>query len=82
MTIFILKLTNCYIHNIVHKMLTKAIPRNARRQSVYLKRPYKQVRKEEKGKTKKGKDIPIWMQSSREDQGEVRKPSLVNNAKK
>ena len=43
MAIFILKLTNnnCYIHNIVHKMLTKAIPRNARKHSVYLKRPCK-----------------------------------------
>ena len=30
---------------------------------------------EEKGKAKeKGKDIPNWMQSSREQQGEIRRP--------
>jgi len=39
-------------------------------------------RKEEKGKTKeKRKDIPIWMKSSKEEQGEIRKPSSVINAK-
>ena len=38
---------------------------------------------EEKLKTKeKGKDIPIWMQSSKEYQGERRKPSSVISAKK
>ena len=30
----------------------------------------------------KRKDIPIWMQSSKEQKGEIRKPSLVINAKK
>ena len=38
-----------------------------------------------KGKQKvkeKRKDIPIWMQSSKEEQGEIRKPSSVINAKK
>ena len=40
------------------------------------------MRKEEKGKAKeKRKDIPILMQSSKEQQGEV-KPSSVINAKK
>ena len=40
-------------------------------------------KKEEKQKAKeKGKDIPNWMQSSREQEGEIRKPSYVNNAKK
>ena len=35
------------------------------------------------GKAKeKKKDMPIWMQSSKEQQGEIRKPSSVNNAKK
>ena len=28
------------------------------------------------------KDIPIWMQSSKEEQGEIRKPFSVINAKK
>ena len=30
----------------------------------------------------KRKDIPIWMQSSKEQQGEIRKPSSMINAKK
>ena len=39
--------------------------------------------KEEKWKAKeKRKDIPIWMQSSKEYQWEIRKPSSVINAKK
>ena len=37
--------------------------------------------REAKGKEKR-KDIPIWMQSSKEYQGELRKPSSVINAKK
>ena len=43
---------------------------------------YKQLWKEEKWKAEKRKDIPICMQSSKEQQGEIRKPSLVINAKK
>ena len=39
--------------------------------------------KEEKQKAKeKRKDIPIWMQSSKEEQGEIRKPSSMVKAKK
>ena len=45
-----------------------------------------QLRKEEKVKAKeKSKDIPIWMQSSEEEQGEIKKkkkPSSVISAKK
>ena len=41
--------------------------RNAKRQNDCLRRPYKQLWKEEKWKAKeKRKDIPIWMQSSKE----------------
>ena len=41
------------------------------------------VKKKEKQKAKeKRKDIPIGIQSSKEQQGEIRKPSLVTNAKK
>ena len=40
--------------------------RNAKRQNGCLRRPYKQLRREEKQKAKeKWKDIPIWMQSSK-----------------
>ena len=38
-------------------------------------------RREAKSKGEK-KDIPIWMQSSKEEQGGIRKPSSVINAKK
>ena len=38
-------------------------------------------RREAKAK-KKRKNIPIWMQSSKEEQEEIKKPSLVINAKK
>ena len=39
--------------------------------------------KEEKQKAKeKRKDVPIWIQSSKEVRGEIRKPSSVVNAKK
>ena len=56
--------------------------RNAKIQNGFLRRPYKQLRKEEKWKTKeKRKDIPIWMQSSKEWQGEI-KPSSVISANK
>ena len=42
-----------------------------------------QLWKEEMWKAKeKRQDIPIWMQSSKEQQGEIRKPSLVINANK
>ena len=41
--------------------------KNAKKQNGCLKRPYKQLRKEEKWKAKeKRKDISIWMQSSKE----------------
>ena len=41
------------------------------------------VEKEKKWEAKKKrKDISIWMQSSKEEQGEIRKLSWMNNAKK
>ena len=47
------------------------------------RRPYKYLWKEEKQKTKeKRKDIPMWMQSSKEEQEEIRKPSSMISAKK
>ena len=39
------------------------------------------VKREVKGKGEK-KDIPIWMESSKEYQGAIRKPSSVISAKK
>ena len=41
-----------------------------------LRRPYKYLWKEEKRKAKeKRKEIPTWMQSSKDEQGEIRKIS-------
>ena len=40
--------------------------RNAKRQNGCLRMPYKYLWKEEKRKAEKSKDIPIWMQSSKE----------------
>ena len=49
------------VHNTVREVVTKTIPRerNGRRQSVYLRRLNKWLRKEEKPNAKvKGKNIP------------------------
>ena len=57
--------------------------KNPKRQNGCLRRAYKQPRKEQKQKAKeKRKYIPILMQISKEQPGEVRKPSSVINAKK
>ena len=50
------------VRDVVQEAVTKTIPkkRNAKRQNGCLRRPYKQLRKEEKLKAKKKrKDIPI-----------------------
>ena len=39
-------------------------------------------KKRSKRQRRKGKMLPVWMQSSSEKQGEIRKPSSINNAKK
>ena len=55
----------------------------AKKKKGCLRRPYKQLRKEEKQKAKEErKYIHIRMQSSKEQQGEIRKPSSVISAKK
>ena len=57
--------------------------RNAKKQNGCLRRPYKELWREEKQKAKeKRKDIPIWVQSSKEYPGEIRRPSSVISAKK
>ena len=64
---------------------TKPSPRrrNAKRQTDCLRRPYKYLAKEEKWKAKeKRKDTSIWMQSSKEYQGEIRKWSMQRNRRK
>ena len=57
--------------------------RKAKKQNGCLRSPYKELWKKEKWKAKeKKKDIPIWMQSSKEYLGEIRKPSSAINEKK
>ena len=57
--------------------------RNAKRQNSCLRRPYKWLRNDKKQRAKeKRKHIPIQLQSCKEQQGEIRKPSSVISAKK
>ena len=77
------------VFDIVQEAEIKITPRkkNAKRQNGYLRRPYKSLRKKEKRKEKlkakeKRKDIPTRMQSSKEEQEEIRKPPSVISAKK
>ena len=59
--------------NIVQEAVIKTSPK--KKKCKKAERLPEEVRKEEKQKTKeKRKDIPIWMQSSKEEQGEIRKP--------
>ena len=55
--------------------------RNAKGQNGCLRRPDKQLRREAKGKGEKERYKHL-NQSSKEQQGEIRKPSSVINAKK
>ena len=57
-------------------------PQEKERQNGCLRRPYKQLRKEKLKEKEKRKDILIWMQSFKEEQGEIRKLSSVISAKK
>ena len=57
------------VRDTVQEAGIKTIPKkkNAKRQNGCLRRPYEELRKEEKLKAKKKrKYIPIWMQSSKE----------------
>ena len=71
--------------NVVQEVLSKPSPRkrDAKRQNGCLRRPHTQLRNKENQKAReKREDIPIWKQSSKEQQGETRKPSSVISAKK
>ena len=57
------------IHNIVQELVTKTTPKKKKcKKAKWLsEEALQRAKKEEKGKAKeKGKDIPKWMQSSRE----------------
>ena len=71
------------IHDIVQQTGIKTIPKkNKYKKAKWLSEEALQItEKEEKLKAKeKRKDIPVWMQSSEEYQGEIRKPSSAINA--
>ena len=73
------------VRDIVQEAGIKTIPKKKKcKKAKWLSEEALQIAgKEEKLKTKeKRKDIPIWMQSSKEWQGEIRKPSSVISAKK
>ena len=73
------------VHDIIQDAGIKTIPKKKKcKKAKWLPEEALQIavkRREAKAKEKR-KDIPISMQSSKEYQGEIRKPSSVINAKK
>ena len=72
-------------HDIVQEAVIKTIPKKKKcKKAKWLSEEALQIaekRREAKGKGKR-KDMSICMQSSKEQQGEIRKPSSAINAKK
>ena len=73
------------VHDIVQKAVIEIIPKKKKcKKAKWLSEEALQIaekRREAKGKGKR-KDISFCMQSSKEQQGEIRKPSSVISAKK
>ena len=73
------------VRDIVQEAVIKTIPKKKNcKKAKWLSEEALQIaekRREAKGKGEK-KTMPIWMQSSKEEQGEIRKPSSATNAKK
>ena len=73
------------VHDIVQETGIKTIPKKKKgKKAKWLSEEALQigVKKEKQKAKEKRKDIPNWMQSSKEEQGEIRKPSLEINEKK
>ena len=74
------------VRDIVQETVIKTIPKKKKcKKAKWLSEEALQIaekRRDAKGKGEKEKDVPIWMQSSKEEQEEMRKPSSVINAKK
>ena len=73
------------VHDIVHETGMKTIPMEQKCKKVkWLSEEALQivVKKREVKIERERKDIPIWMQSSKEQQGELSKASSMINAKK
>ena len=64
------------VHNIVQEAVTKIIQKKEKyKKTKWLSEEALQiVEKRIEGKGKGEKDTPIWMKSSKEQQGEIRKP--------
>ena len=73
------------VHDIIQEAGIKIIPKKKKcKKAKWLSEEALQIaekRRKVKAKEKR-KDIHIWMQSSKEQQGEIRKPSSVINPKK
>ena len=73
------------VHDIVQEAVIKTIPKkNKCKRAKWLSEKALQIaekRREAKGKGEKER-YTIWMLSSKEQQGKIRKPSSVINAKK
>ena len=73
------------VHDIVQEAVIKTIAKKMKcKKTKWLSNEALQIaekRREAKAKEKR-KDTPIWMQGSKEKQGEIRKLSSVINAKK
>ena len=72
------------VHNIVQEAVIKTIPKKKKsKKAKWLSEEALQraEKRREEAKVKRN-DIPIWMQTSKEWQGEIRKPSSVISAKK
>ena len=74
------------VRDIIQETGTKTIPKKKKcKTAKWLTEEDLQIavkRQEAKSKGEKEKYIHIWMQSSKEQQGEIRKPSSASNAKK
>ena len=70
--------------DILQEAVIKTIPKKKCKKAKWLSEEALQIaekRREVKGKEEKT-DMPIWMHSYKESQGEIRKPSSVINVKK
>ena len=73
------------VHDTVQEAVIKTIPKKkkCKKAKWWSEEALQIAEKEETQKAKeKQKDLPIWMQSSKEQQGERRTPFSVINAKK
>ena len=72
------------VRDIVQETVIKTIPKKKKKEKAkWLSEEALRTAEKREAKAKeKSKDIHIWKQSSKEQQGEIRKPSSVINAKK